>query len=93
MLRRDFMKSTLGASTLVSMGAATVPTFLTTSARAASASKENDRILIVVQLLGGNDGLNTVVPHGIDGYAKGRRALRISSGMFSAASASFCVLT
>ena len=34
---------------------------------------------MVVQLLGGNDGLNTVVPHGIDGYNRGRRALRISS--------------
>ena len=35
---------------------------------------------MVVQLLGGNDGLNTVVPHGLDGYNRGRRALRISSG-------------
>ena len=29
---------------------------------------------MVVQLLGGNDGLNTVVPHGIDGYNRGRQA-------------------
>jgi len=76
--RRDFLKNSLGASTLVSMGAATVPTFLTSSARAASAVKETDKILVVVQLLGGNDGVNTVVPHGIDGYNKGRRALRLN---------------
>ena len=77
--RRDFLKSSLAASTLVSMGAATVPTFLARSARAEEAGK-GERILVVVQLLGGNDGLNTVVPHGDDGYLKGRRALRISSG-------------
>jgi uncharacterized protein (DUF1501 family) len=75
--RRDFLKSSLAASTLVSMGASTVPTFLSHSARAAADAKSNERILVVVQLIGGNDGLNTVVPHGIDGYTKFRRALRI----------------
>ena len=77
--RRDFLKQTLGASTLLSLGAGTIPGFLATSARAASASKGADKVLVVVQLLGGNDGLNTVVPHGLDGYSKGRRALRINS--------------
>jgi uncharacterized protein (DUF1501 family) len=28
-------------------------------------------------MLGGNDGLNTVVPHGLDGYTNARRALRV----------------
>ena len=78
--RRDFLRSSLAASTLVSMGASTVPGFLDRSARAATDSKSNDRVLVVVQLIGGNDGLNTVVPHGLDGYAKGRRALRLPSG-------------
>src|SRR3954453_15424661 len=77
--RRGFLKSSLAASTLVSMGSATIPGFLARSAEAAG-SKANDRILVVVQLLGGNDGLNTVVPHGLDGYAKGRRALRLPPG-------------
>ena len=75
--RRDFLRSSLAASTLVSMGATTVPTFLSRSARAAGTVKPNERILVVVQLLGGNDGVNTVVPHGLDGYTKGRRALRL----------------
>jgi uncharacterized protein (DUF1501 family) len=79
--RRDFLKSSLAASTLVSLGASTVPSFLSRSASAASlGSSGNERILVVVQLLGGNDGLNTVVPHGIDGYSRGRRALRIAAG-------------
>ena len=80
--RRDFLRSSLAASTLVSLGAATVPTFMARSARAAgaTASKANDRALVVVQLIGGNDGLNTVVPFGHDGYARGRRALRLNAG-------------
>lgn len=71
--RRDLLKSTL-----VSMGAATVPTFLSRSATAARAEKPGETILVVVQLVGGNDGLNTVVPHGMDGYQKYRRALRLN---------------
>ncbi len=77
--RRRFLQTSLGSSTLVAMGATTVPEFLGRSARAAGAGKPNERILVVVQLLGGNDGLNTVVPHGIDGYNRGRRTLRIGS--------------
>ncbi|HEX8203308.1 MAG TPA: DUF1501 domain-containing protein [Isosphaeraceae bacterium] len=78
--RREFLKSSLGASTLVSMGATTVPGFLGRSAHAAAGTKANDRVLVVVQLLGGNDGLNTVVPHGLDGYVRGRRVLRLPAG-------------
>jgi uncharacterized protein (DUF1501 family) len=78
--RRRFLNTSLYSSTLVAMGSATIPTFLSRSAQAARAEKPSNRVLVVVQLLGGNDGLNTVVPHGIDGYNRGRKALRISSG-------------
>lgn len=78
--RRSFLKSSLAASTLVSLGESTIPGFLGRSALAAGSAKPNDRILVVVQLLGGNDGLNTVVPHGLDGYAKARRGLRLPAG-------------
>ncbi|MDR3638295.1 MAG: DUF1501 domain-containing protein [Isosphaeraceae bacterium] len=78
--RRAFLKSSLAASTLVSMGAPTIPAFLSQSARAASSEKTNDRVVVVVQLLGGNDGLNTVVPHGLDGYTRNRRVLRLPAG-------------
>ena len=71
--RRDFLRSSM----LVSMGASSVPGFLATTARAASVSPSNDKVLVVVQMLGGNDGLNSVIPFASDGYARGRKALRI----------------
>ncbi len=75
--RRNFLTTTLASSTLVAMGTSTVPVFLSRSALAAGAAKDGERVLVVVQLLGGNDGLNTVVPHGIDGYNRARRILRL----------------
>jgi hypothetical protein len=54
----------------------TVPTFLSQSIRAAEIAS-SDRILVVVQLSGGNDGINTVVPTADEGYAKHRRELRL----------------
>ena len=78
--RRRFLNTSLSHSTLVAMGSTTIPTFLSRSAAAARTAKSNDKILVVVQLLGGNDGLNTVVPHGRDGYNRGRRALRLPAG-------------
>ncbi len=72
--RRDFLKH----SALMAVGT-TVPVFLRQSAVAASGAdaRRNDRILVVIQLSGGNDGLNTVVPYGDELYAKYRVALRI----------------
>ncbi|MFO0908509.1 MAG: DUF1501 domain-containing protein [Isosphaeraceae bacterium] len=78
--RREFLRSSLAASTLVSMGSGTVPGFLGRSAWAAEGAPSNDRVLVVVQLLGGNDGLNTVIPFADEGYTRHRRALRIPAG-------------
>jgi uncharacterized protein (DUF1501 family) len=75
--RRDFLKATLGASTLLSFASA-APNFLVRSVMAASPRrKERDTVLVVVQLSGGNDGLNTVVPYGDDEYARNRSTLRL----------------
>lgn len=69
--RRDF----LGRSALVAL-APTVPAFLTHSLRAASPQRDS-RVLVVVELNGGNDGINTVVPFKDEGYLKNRKALRL----------------
>jgi len=64
----------------------TIPTFLDQtvfalarpfdSLRTQDDSGADGKILVVVQLSGGNDGLNTVIPHGDDKYHKARPALR-----------------
>src|SRR5262245_16100796 len=69
--RRDFLKS----SALVAL-APTVPGFLARTTRAARPERDG-RALVVLQLDGGNDGINTVVPFADEGYAKYRKALRL----------------
>ncbi len=78
--RREFFRRSLTGSTLLSLGSFTVPTFLARSAWAADGTQKPGRVLVVVQMLGGNDGLNTVVPHRHDAYIKARRALRLPAG-------------
>jgi uncharacterized protein (DUF1501 family) len=69
--RRDFVKQ----ATLISL-APTVPTFLAQTARGASPSPD-DRIVVVLQLDGGNDGLNTVIPYADANYARLRPKLAV----------------
>lgn len=77
--RRTFLKTTLGASSLLSM-LPTVPAILNRTACASEVNRSpNDTILVVVQLAGGNDGLNTIVPYGDDLYAKNRHTLRLTA--------------
>jgi uncharacterized protein (DUF1501 family) len=76
--RRQFLKSAVGASAVVSLGAA-VPRFLLEAA-AGETTPSGDTVLVVVQLTGGNDGLNTVVPFENDAYYRARPALAIGKG-------------
>jgi uncharacterized protein (DUF1501 family) len=69
--RRTFLKS----STLLAL-APTVPHFLARTARAAKPERDG-RILVVIEMSGGNDGINSVVPFADEGYAKHRQALRL----------------
>ena len=70
--RRRFLARGLRDSTLIAL-APTLPGFLARTAHAAGPEKDG-RILVVVQLDGGNDGINTVVPFKDEGYAKYRKA-------------------
>src|SRR5919202_720162 len=72
--RRDF----LSRSTLLALAPA-VPGFLAQTARAAKPERDAT-VLVVIQLDGGNDGINTVVPFKDEGYAKHRKTLRLPAG-------------
>jgi uncharacterized protein (DUF1501 family) len=79
--RRDFLRLGLGSTTLLACGA-TVPTFLANAANALAAAPGRDgkgRILVVLQLDGGNDGLNTVAPYADDDYRKHRPKLHLDA--------------
>jgi uncharacterized protein (DUF1501 family) len=71
--RRGFLQR----SSIVSLSPL-VPGMLCRAARAASPQADG-RVLVVIQLDGGNDGLNTVVPYADDAYAKLRPKLRVDS--------------
>jgi uncharacterized protein (DUF1501 family) len=75
MTRRRFLRAGLAAAPLVAL-TPTIPLFVARAARAAE--KEGPgRALVVVELVGGNDGINTVVPFADEGYARYRKALRL----------------
>jgi uncharacterized protein (DUF1501 family) len=71
--RRRFLSNTLKGSSLVSLSSL-VPQFVSRTAHAAAPGK--DTILVVVEMTGGNDGLNTVIPYADDLYHKARPTLR-----------------
>ncbi len=83
--RREFM-----ANCGVVTAGMTLPAFLTGTIAAAAESAgweagsgaplpgfKDDRVLIVVQLSGGNDGLNTVIPYSDDAYHRNRPRLAV----------------
>lgn len=78
--RRDFLT---GGLALLS-ACDTLPVFLNTTVRALAGPEPTskptmpERILVVVQLAGGNDGLNMVIPAEMDAYYKSRPRLAIA---------------
>lgn len=83
--RREFLRRTMLTSAL----SWTVPTFLANTFSALQADAmdkatqiatgKDSTILVVLQMAGGNDGINTVVPYGSDYYYKARPRIGIKA--------------
>jgi len=72
MKRRDFLRSSALAS-----GAFLVPSFLKPLEALAFDQLTGRKNLVIIQLSGGNDGLNTVVPFGMDTYYQKRPGIAL----------------
>ncbi len=75
--RRDFLRAALAASTLVSLDSAAPDSSLHAALMATARRHDRDTVLVALQLTGGNDGLNTVVPYADAEYARNRSTLRL----------------
>ena len=83
--RREFLRRTVLGSSL----AWTVPAFLANTFSALQAEAEGSAIqtptgkdasiLVVLQMAGGNDGINTVVPYANDFYHKARPVIGLKA--------------
>ncbi len=73
MKRRDFIKKT----GVITAGSLLIPSFLKANMFSDKLLLSN-KSLVVIQLSGGNDGLNAVVPYGLDEYYQNRTAIGIA---------------
>ncbi len=76
--RRQFAKRTLQGASAVAIGTATPKGWIQSlAASLTDQDRDRERVLVVIQLSGGNDGLNTIIPIANDDYYKARPKLAI----------------
>ncbi|MAD80564.1 MAG: hypothetical protein CMJ50_06940 [Planctomycetaceae bacterium] len=73
--RRQFLSRNAAGLSLVALGSNMVPELFASAA--AAEVRHQDRILVLVELTGGNDGLNTVIPFDNPAYHRARPELAI----------------
>jgi uncharacterized protein (DUF1501 family) len=78
--RRRLLQAAIGAPAWLSFSALMPPLLRRTAALASSSETSQDTVLVMLQLTGGNDGLNTVVPYQDDAYGRNRQTLRLGAG-------------
>ncbi len=76
--RRVFIKKT----GIITAGSLLIPSFLKANLFSKDLKLKNKR-LVIVQLSGGNDGLNTVIPYGLDEYYQNRKQIGILENKIS----------
>lgn len=73
--RRTFLKASASSTALLAFGSQIPNCWL--QAASLRQRTENDRVFVVIQLSGGNDGINTLVPYADDEYYRNRFTLAI----------------
>ena len=71
--RREILRKGMASLGVAGLGGAILkPSALSRVAEAAALAEANGKILVILELSGGNDGLNTVVPYADDAYYQHR---------------------
>lgn len=70
--RRDLLRAGMYGVCVTAGAGLPIPAFGQAAAALATQAKGDGKILVVLELSGGNDGLNTLVPYGDDAYYKQR---------------------
>ena len=71
--RREILRKGMAGLGVAGLGGAILkPSALSRVAEAAAMAEANGKILVILELSGGNDGLNTVVPYADDAYYQHR---------------------
>ena len=74
--RRELLRKGMAGMGVAGLtGSILAPSLFGRAAEAAAAAMANDKILVILELSGGNDGLNTVVPYGDDAYYRHRPSI------------------
>ncbi len=77
MQRRNFIKSSVLTGIGTKMYLGSMPVWASAGNRYSALAEEEDRVLVIVQMFGGNDALNTVIPADDDRYYSMRSTLAI----------------
>ena len=75
--RRDLLRAGMYGVCVSAGSSLSVPVFGQAAAALAAQGQADGKILVILELSGGNDGLNTLVPYGDDAYYKHRPNLGI----------------
>ena len=79
--RREILRRGMAGISLAGLsGTVLAPSLIGQAAHAAAAAQANEKILVILELSGGNDGLNTVVPYGDDAYYRHRPNIGLAKG-------------
>src|SRR5579864_6154262 len=78
--RRDLLRAGMCGVCVTAGATIPVKAFAQAAAALAAQGQADGKILVVLELSGGNDGLNTLVPYGDDAYYKHRPNLGLRAG-------------